>query len=174
MSMFIERTLDTEYGPINIAITRQDHISVQGQPVIRGTKFNCNAHFFRQSDGSYQINEKDTLNMSLSRAWVDGNHHKYGDPAPPTSRAKVLKAFTDALNEFMRKNENLALEAQLEELKRNYTSAEQVVKTAKIKLAEAQAASEAAFKALKDFAVEHAEFSGWKTLGSKAIANENP
>jgi hypothetical protein len=137
MSLFVERTIDSDYGPIQLAITRAEHISVQGQPVVRDTKFNCHLHFWRQADGTYAVREQDRPNMT--RAWVDGmKNSDYSKPAPPTYFAKVLAAYTAAINTFMAQNEGLAVQAESEDIEREIGAAEAKVREAQDKLAEAQ------------------------------------
>lgn len=123
MSLFVERTLDTDVGPVEIAITRAEHISVQGLPVIRETKFNCHLHFWKQVDGTYAVRDQDRPNMT--RAWTDGmTNSEYSKPAPPTFFAKVLAAYTTAVNAFMATNPDLAVQAESEDIEREIGAAE--------------------------------------------------
>jgi hypothetical protein len=139
MSLFVERTLDTHVGPIEIAITRAEHISVQGQPVVRDTKFNCHLHFWKQADGTYAVREQDRPEMK--RAWVDGmSNSDYNKPSPPTYFAKVLGAYTTALNSFMASNPELAVQAEEQDIEREIGSAEAKVDAAQTALDEANAA----------------------------------
>lgn len=142
MSMFVERKLDTAFGGIEIAITRADHISVQGVPVVRDTKFNCHLHFWKQADGSYAVREQDRPNMT--RAWVNGmKNSDYSKPAPPTYFAKVLAEYTTVINTFMAQNNGLAVQAESEDIERE-------IGTAEGKVAAAREALRAAEQALDD------------------------
>jgi hypothetical protein len=136
MSLFIERKLDTELGPIDIAITRADHISVNGQPVVRDTKFNCHLHFWLQADGNYAVREQDR--PSMSRAWVNGmSNADYNKPAPATYFAKVLTAYTKWINYFMASNPELAVQAESEDIEREIGSAQAKVEKARKELSDA-------------------------------------
>jgi hypothetical protein len=123
MSLFVERKLDTDYGTVDIAITAADHISVQGQPVVRDTKFNCHLHFWKQADGTYAVRDKDGPKME--RAWLSGmSAAEYSKPAPPTYFAKVLAAYTRSVNDFMADNVALAVEAEDKRLTNDIESEE--------------------------------------------------
>lgn len=138
MSMFIERKLDTEFGPVEIAITRAEHISVQGQPVVRDTKFNCHLHFWKQADGTYAVRQQD--NPKMERAWhAEMKRGDFSKSAPPTYFAKVLAAYTKSVNTFMASNPSLAVEAESEDIERDIGSAEAKVADAQKKLDEANA-----------------------------------
>jgi hypothetical protein len=140
MSIFVERKLDTAFGPIEIAITRAEHISVQGQPVVRDTKFNCHLHFWLK-DGQYVVRDEDRPNMT--RAWVDGmKNSDYSKPAPPTYFAKVLAEYGTVLNAFMGSNRGLAVQAESEDIEREIGTAEGKVTEAREALRKAEEALE--------------------------------
>jgi hypothetical protein len=129
MSLFVERKLDTEFGPVEIAITRAEHISVQGQPVVRDTKFNCHLHFWKQADGTYAVRQQD--NPKMERAWhAEMKRGDFSKSAPPTYFAKVLAAYTKSVNDFMATNSELAVQAESEDIERDIGSAEAKVQAA--------------------------------------------
>lgn len=149
MSLFVERTLDTDFGQIEIAITRAEHISVQGQPVVRGTKFNCHLHFWKQADGSYAVRDQDR--PSMSRAWVQGmTVAEANRETPKTYLAKVLAAYAKAINVFMGCNQGLAELAEEQDIEREIGRAEGKLQEAQQKLQEAQDAVNALYAKRKN------------------------
>jgi hypothetical protein len=139
--MFVQRTLDTEVGPVEIAITRAAHVSVQGHPVIRDTKYNAHFHFHAQPDGTFDVKEEDRPTMS--RAWKEHDRNlKFRDPAPPTHLAKVIAAYKAALNAFLATNPELLVQAEDEDIERDIGTAEGKVAAAQKALNEANAALE--------------------------------
>jgi hypothetical protein len=139
MSLFVERKLDTEFGPVEIAITRAEHISVQGQPVVRDTKFNCHLHFWKQTDGTYAVRDEDRPKME--RSWFEGmKRGDFSKSAPPTYFAKVLAAYTKSVNDFMASNSELAMQAESDDIEREIGNAQAKVAEAQQKLNEANAA----------------------------------
>lgn len=144
MSLFVERKVPTELGEIEIAITRAEHISVQGHPEVRGTKFNCHIHFWRQADGTYAVRNEDRPNMT--RAFVEGmSSADFNKSAPPTYFSKVLAAYTEAVNDFMASNPALAVEAENADIEREIGNAESKVSKAQEELSTAKAALDALY-----------------------------
>jgi hypothetical protein len=142
--MFVQRTLDTEVGPVEIAITRAAHVSVQGHPVLRDTKYNAHFHFHVQADGSFDVKDEDR--PSMSRAWKEHDRNlNFRNPAPPTHLAKVISAYKKALNDFLATNPELLVEAEDEDIERDIGTAEGKLHKAKEALKEAQAALDALY-----------------------------
>lgn len=144
MSIFVERNLETEVGEIRIAITRAEHISVEGQPEIRGSKFNAHLHFYRQPDGTYDVRDSDR--PSMSRAWVNGDsNRKFNEPAPPTYLAKVLAAYRKAVNDHAKAHPEDFAEAEDKDIERDIETATRKVDEARVKLQDAQAELDALY-----------------------------
>jgi hypothetical protein len=142
--MFVQRTLDTEVGPVEIAITRAAHVSVQGHPVIRDSKFNAHFHFHAQADGTFDVKEEDR--PSMSRAWKEHDRNlKFRDPAPPTYLAKVIAAYKKALNDFLATNPELLVQAEDEDIEREIGTAEGQVNKAQEELKAAKAVLDALY-----------------------------
>lgn len=140
--MFVERTLDTEVGEAQIAITRGNHVSMQGQPVIRDSKFHAHFHFFALADGSFDVRDEDR--PSMSRAWKEHDRNlNFNHPAPKTYLAKVIAAYKTALNSFLASNPDLLVQAENEDIEREIGSAEAKVSKAQEELDEAKTALEA-------------------------------
>lgn len=145
MSLFVERTLETEVGQIRIAITRAEHVSVEGQPVIRDTKFNAHLHFWRQADGTFDVREQDR--PSMSRAWVQGmSNSKFNEPAPKTYLAKVIAAYKAALNAHAQANPTDFVQAEDKDIAREIESATAKVDAARKALEDAQAVLNALYE----------------------------
>jgi hypothetical protein len=142
--MFVERTLDTEVGPAQIAITRGNHVSMQGQPVIRDSKFNAHFHFFATADGSFDLREEDR--PSMSRAWKEHDRNlRFHESAPKTYLAKVIAAYKTALNNFLASNPDLLVQAENDDIEREIGSAEAAVNKAQEELNTAKAALDALY-----------------------------
>lgn len=140
--MFVERTLDTEVGQAQIAITRGNHVSMQGQPVIRDSKFNAHFHFFALPDGTFDLREEDR--PSMSRAWKEHDRNlKFHESAPKTYLAKVIAAYKTALNNFLASNPDLLVQAENDDIEREIGSAEAKVEETQKKLDEANKALDA-------------------------------
>lgn len=123
MSLFIEREEQTEFGKIEISITRGEHMSVQGTPEIRGVKFTCNLHFWLQPDGTWAVRDQDQPRMD--RKWVSGmSVADMRKPAPPTYFKKVLDAYTAVVNAFAIANPKLFVEAETSDIQRDLAAAE--------------------------------------------------
>jgi hypothetical protein len=116
MSLFVERKLDTAFGPVDISITRGEHISVQGQPVVRDSRFNCHLHFWLQPDGTFAVRFVDNPNMT--RSWDATKSRSFNESAPKSYFAKVLAEYTQVLNTFLASNPSLLTEAEDADLNR--------------------------------------------------------
>ena len=139
--MFVERTLDTEVGQIRIAITRGNHVSVEGQPEFRDSKFNAHFHFHAKADGTFDVRDEDR--PSMTRAWKEHDRNlKFHEPAPKTYLAKTIAAYRTALNTFLASNQELLVQAEDEDIERDIGAAEAKVADAQTKLNEANAALE--------------------------------
>ncbi len=139
MSLFVERTAETEFGQIEISITRGSHMSVRGEPLVRDTLFNCHLHFWRQADNSWAVRDEDRPNMS--RKWENGmSLADAKKPAPPTYFKKVLEEYTRVVNAFAIANPQLFVEAESADIERDIAHAQSKVEKARTELQEAEKA----------------------------------
>jgi hypothetical protein len=139
MSLFVERKEQTEFGEIEISITRGSHMCVRGEPEIRGTKFTCNLHFWLQPDGTWAVRDQD--NPKMERKWAAGMTVRDAlKAAPPTYFKKVLDAYTAVVNAFAIASPRLFAEAETSDIDRDIAGAEAKVAEAQQKLTEAKAA----------------------------------
>lgn len=134
MSLFIERTAETKYGQIALAITQATHISVQIRQVeIGSSKYNVHAHYFNEG-GVWKF--RGQTDLSISRVWTGQPIDKR--EVAPSHRAGIQAELIHVLDQFIAENTELFVQAQAKYLAREIESATSIVNDLEVKLGEAR------------------------------------
>jgi hypothetical protein len=100
--------MDTPIGQVKLAITDANHVSIQGEVVIRGKQVRAHLHVNDYGCGIGYEPSRDQSNPSNSyHALYATKVGTMGEHATDAQRKAILAAFVPAINEFMAKNPEL-------------------------------------------------------------------